>query len=68
MRRWDGHCQRCGKETNASIMSMFSEALICMECKDAERASPRFKEAQAAELAEVRNGNYNFKGIGEGAR
>ena len=63
-REWNGHCQQCGKKTNVSIMSMFDETQICMECKDAEVLSPRYKEAQDAELAAVQSGNYNSKGIG----
>ena len=64
-REWDGHCQRCGKETTVSICSMFSSAQICMECKDAEERSPAYQEAVAVESAAVKNGDYNFQGIGE---
>ena len=67
-RTWDGHCQRCLGETNCFIMSMFSEAQICIPCSESERESPRFKEARAADEAAIKSGNYNFKGIGEGAR
>jgi len=64
MLNWDGHCQRCGKTTNVSIMSMFNSEQICMECKDAEMKDPRYTAAQEAELAAIQSGNYNFKGIG----
>ena len=57
-------CQRCYTETNCTIMSMFNEDIICMDCKDKERDEPRYKEAQDIERAAVQSGNYNFKGIG----
>jgi len=57
-------CQRCGKETNTYIMSMFNTQEICMECKEKEMQDPRYKEARDAEMAAVRSGNYNYKGIG----
>ena len=43
---------------------MFNEDCICMECKDAERKKPDYKAAVEADHAQLRNGNYNFKGIG----
>lgn len=46
-------------------MSYFNEDLICMECKDKERAHPDFKRAQDIEVAAVKSGNYNFPGIGK---
>jgi hypothetical protein len=45
-------------------MSYFNEDTICMECKKQEMAHPDFKRARAAEHAEVRDGNYNFEGVG----
>ncbi len=57
-------CDRCGKETRATIMSMFNTQIICMECKDAEREDPRYKEAHDADDAAIRAGNFNYKGIG----
>jgi hypothetical protein len=60
-------CQRCGKETNTHIMSMFNTDDICTECKDKEIEHPHYKKALFAEIAEIKNGNYNFKGIGWGA-
>jgi hypothetical protein len=35
-----------------------------MECSDKERENPRFEEAREADEMAIRNGNYNFKGIG----
>jgi hypothetical protein len=64
MREWNGRCQRCYKETNAHIMSMFNEDLICMECSDAERKRDDFADALDADDAAIKQGNYNFRGIG----
>jgi len=57
-------CQRCGKETNVHIMSMFNTQDICLDCSDAEQNDPRYKQAQEADEAAIRSGNFNFKGIG----
>ncbi len=57
-------CDRCGKSLSGGrIMSMFNEQCICIECKEKERSEPDYNTAADAELAEVRKGNYNFKGI-----
>lgn len=57
-------CQRCGKETNLHIMSMFNTQEICMECKVIEENDPRYKVAKEAEYVAVKSGNYNYRGIG----
>jgi len=60
-------CDRCQEKIGkgqATIMSYFNEDTICMECKKQEMAHPDFKRARAAEHAEVRDGNYNFEGVG----
>ena len=57
-------CMRCGKETNIHMMSMFNTDEICMDCKEQEKQDPRYKHAQDADIAAIRAGNYNFKGIG----
>jgi hypothetical protein len=46
-------------------MSMFNEDLICPSCEDKERNHPDRKAAADAELAAVKAGNYNFKGVGK---
>lgn len=43
---------------------MFNEQNICMECKDRETKSPRYKEAVDAARAAERAGDRNFPGIG----
>jgi len=58
-------CDRCGKPTIATIMSMFNTQTICMACKDAERQDPRYAEARAAVEAAIRRGDFNFPGIGK---
>lgn len=57
-------CDRCGKETNAHIMSMFNTEEICLACKDAEKLRPDYKAAVAADEAAIRAGDMNFPGIG----
>lgn len=58
------NCDRCGKSLKGGrIMSMFNNDCICMDCKKKECADPEYKKAQDADIAEIRKGNYNFKGI-----
>jgi len=65
MREWDGRCQQCYKETRAHIMSMYSTRLICLECKDEETKQPDYREAVDADIAAIKTGDFNFKGIGK---
>lgn len=57
-------CPRCGREAQATIMSIFCTDMICLECHDAESKHPRYLEARDAELAAIHRGDYNFPGIG----
>jgi hypothetical protein len=57
-------CDRCGKDLKIRTMSMFNEDVICMECKEEETHHPNYKKACDADMAEIKKGNYNFKGIG----
>lgn len=58
-------CDRCyGSLSGGRIMSMFNEDCICMDCSERERQDPKYKAAVDADIAEIRKGNYNFKGIG----
>jgi len=60
-----GICDRCGLPHNGrTIMSKFNTDTICMPCKDKEKAHPDYKKASDAEIEQVRQGNYNFTGIG----
>ena len=59
------YCDRCGKSLDGGrTMSMFNTDCICMECKKKETLREDYKDAQKADMAEIRKGNYNFKGIG----
>lgn len=58
------NCDRCGKPTNVHIMSMFNTDELCLDCKEAEKQRPDYKDAVAADEAAIRQGNYKFKGIG----
>ena len=58
-------CQRCGKEALAHITSMFNTQIICIDCKEKERQHPLYEKAVAADTAAIRQGDYNFPGIGK---
>ena len=59
------NCDRCHQSTNGvTIMSMYNEDVICMTCKENEKKRDDYKQAVDADIAEIKNGNYNFKGIG----
>jgi hypothetical protein len=60
-------CDRCFCETSHSIMSKFNTDIICLTCKEKERAHPDYQKADAAETEAVRKGDYNFPGIGKPA-
>jgi hypothetical protein len=64
VREWEGRCQRCMRDTDIHIMSMFDVALICMECWEGEKQHPSYKTASDAERSAIKNGDLNFKGIG----
>jgi len=58
-------CDRCGGSlASGRTMSMFNEECICMNCKDEERKRADYKDAHEADVAEIKKGNYNFKGVG----
>lgn len=42
---------------------MFNEQCICLECAEAERKDPEYKAAVEADHAEIKKGNYNYKGL-----
>ena len=58
-------CDRCRKQTGVHTMSMFNTQEICMDCEDAERKHPKYREANEADIARIKQGDYNFKGIGK---
>lgn len=58
-------CDRCGGSlADGRIMSMYNEDCICMGCKRKETQRDDYNKAIEADHAEIRKGNYNFKGIG----
>lgn len=57
-------CQRCSKHTNLFIMSMYNEQEICMDCKKEETQRSDYAQALEMDEDEIRNGNFNFKGMG----
>ncbi len=61
---WSGFCHRCLTKVSSYSMSWFNEQLICTDCSVKEAKSPSYNSARKAELEAVRDGNYNFKGIG----
>ena len=56
-------CQRCGKETNVTMMSMLNTQICCIDCIDAEKEHPKYKDARAEEERQVKGGNYNYGGL-----
>jgi hypothetical protein len=57
-------CERCGEYLDVRTMSMFNIDVICMACKDKEMQREDYRKAVEADHAEIKRGNYNFKGIG----
>lgn len=61
---WNGFCQRCLVTTKTHTMSWFNEQLICDHCSDREKEQKNYVSARRAEEEALRDGNYNFIGIG----
>ena len=62
-------CERCGGSLDGGrTMSRTNTDCICMRCAEAEKKHLDYRKAVEAELAEIRKGNYNFKGIGYPAK
>lgn len=58
-------CDRCGGSLAAGrTMSMYNRDCICMKCKQAETQRADYRDAVAADHEAIRQGNYNFEGIG----
>ena len=58
-------CDRCGGPLDEGrTQSMYNADVICMECKRRERGRPDYGRAVEADIAAVKAGNWNFKGIG----
>lgn len=59
------YCDRCGGSLkDGRFMSKFNTDCICIECKQKEKKRSGYKKASDAELEQVKQGNYNFPGVG----
>ena len=59
------NCDRCGGDlSEGRTMSMYNEDCICIECKGKERKRSDYKQASDADNEQIKQGNYNFGGIG----
>lgn len=63
-RSFGSKCQRCGGDATCSTMSRFNTQMICETCETKEKKHPSYADAAKAELEQVKQGNYNFKGVG----
>jgi hypothetical protein len=59
-------CERCHQslEGRGYMMSRFNTQALCLDCIEEERQHPDYQKAVDAELAALRSGDRNFKGIG----
>jgi len=57
-------CDRCGKETYILIISIFNIQMICHDCEKLEKEHPDYDKAMTAEISQLKDGNYDFEGIG----
>ena len=57
-------CDRCGKLLTSRTMSKFNMDCLCLDCSEAEKQLPKYKEAVEAELKAIQEGDLNFPGIG----
>lgn len=58
-------CDRCGNGVTVTIMSMFNDETICLECKAKEKEHPDYEKAHQAEIAANKAGDFNFPGVGK---
>ena len=57
-------CDRCGGSlAGGRIMSMINTDCLCLACKEQEKLRGDYQAAVEAEHAEVKKGNWNYKGI-----
>ncbi len=56
-------CQRCFKDANCLIMSMFNTDMICIKCSEKEKGHPNYDKAVQEDIEQIKKGNYNYKGI-----
>jgi hypothetical protein len=62
--RWEGTCQRCGRETDTFILSYFNRQLLCEgmpeSCSDKEMSHPNFARVRDDEKECLSLGLHNF--------
>ncbi len=57
------NCDRCRKSLkNGRTMSMFNTDRLCLDSLETEHHRPDYHQAVEADHAEIKKGNYNFKG------
>ena len=58
-------CDRChGPLDGGRILSMYNaHDVLCMKCKMAERKHSDYRDAVEADNAEIRKGNFNYRGV-----
>ena len=44
-------------------MSRFNQNCLCMICSDEEKLDPDYQKAVKADHEQIKQGNFNFKGI-----
>lgn len=66
MDNWWNSCDRCGcgLEDKPSIMSMYNEDILCLDCKKEETKRPDYKKSVEADMEQIKQVNWNFEGIG----
>ena len=57
-------CDRCNSKATTLKGSFFNTDMICLNCNQKEMEHKDYSLAKEKELEEVKNGNYNFEGIG----
>lgn len=57
-------CDRCGGSLDGGrIMSMLNTDCLCLSCKNKEQQHQKYKQGTETELAEIKKGNYNYRGL-----
>jgi hypothetical protein len=57
-------CERCDNESTTTTVSWFNTQTICKSCDEKELSHKDIEKAKAKELEQVKQGNYNYEGIG----
>lgn len=59
-------CDRCGSSLDGGrTMSRLNTECICIKCSENEKQDKNYDKAVKADQEQIRNGNYNYKGIGK---